>query len=311
MKKYYFGSLVVVLVGFILAVVGAMNGGIKQVGLMQNSLLSRAIIFSDDKQVYTKNLASFKKIKVDTQTADLVIKPGDNYHVKVTDTPNYAITTKVDNNQLVIKEKQRANMMISWGPSHTKVEITVPNQKALKELTGTAQTSKLTLTNLKMDKLDLQQDAGRITLQNVQFSHNFKLHADESRMNLHNSQLQNVQVLADELNLTADNTMLSDSSMTSSDSNLKLTKSSLANSMVKASELNITTKNCKLTGDNVWHADVGKLKLATMNSPLVYSVDQARINYFGQHKRSLKQSAHSVDKLQVKIEDPSTTVDIS
>ncbi len=115
----------------------------------------------------TTKLDVFTKIDMDLNTTDVKITNGDDYAITV-EAANKDIlpTYSVDNGTLELSQEQNNNIFGLHDNSCT-LEITVPKDAEIKEITGEVTVGDINIEETQADTIDLTADVGGINLYKV------------------------------------------------------------------------------------------------------------------------------------------------
>lgn len=181
MKRFYQIGAAILIIGLALLFVGKMNDGNQSFGIF------RAVVsghdnhddhddYDDDHddddddddwsynqkiETVSNKVAKFSKIKLDVYHTDVQISLGEKYKVTVSGPNAKKISTSVSTKELTISDH---NKNFSGRKAPHKVEITVPNRKTLKKLTGTCSENDLFLHGLTIPYINLKFVDGDIRI---------------------------------------------------------------------------------------------------------------------------------------------------
>lgn len=220
MKKYYFISGSVLLMGALLCLLGYCHQGFKAIA--STSSTSPLLVLSDNPHNYSIK-KSFSRADIDVQDIEVEIRLGSQYQVQVQSQQLLTVTVKQDKLQIKQLENnfpqtfQINNYKKSLGQSRPRLLITLPSKAALKSLNITAQ-APVTISDLIMQQLHVSGEKSALFLQQTQIKQQATFNADansiyfnncqvynlistahSSRLTIKQSQLQTMQLQADKL----------------------------------------------------------------------------------------------------------------
>ncbi|WEV50716.1 DUF4097 family beta strand repeat-containing protein [Lactobacillus sp. ESL0731] len=224
----------------------------------------------------------FTKVKVDVDVADVSIRQGKKYQVKISDNQKSRITTNVKNSELVVTQHGQLHNhffnigSISINGKHLtakyRVEITVPDKNSLTKIAAQTSTSDLELNNLQLQKIVVDSDTGDIDFNRIT-ANECKLSSDTGDIEIDASQLKNVIGDTD------------------------------------TGDVDISTS--RLLGNNSFSLDTGDFTLDDATKKMTYhlSVDTGDIEYFGDDVDDHLIKNYSGSKATLKVD--SSTGDIT
>jgi len=113
---------------------------------------------------FTETYKDVQKINLDTASANIEIKIGDEFKVEI-DTKN-KVTSRLNNGELKVEEKQRW----FWNTKFSgNITIYVPENIILKDLDLNTGAGKITIDNIKSEKCNIEHGAGLLKMSNSNF----------------------------------------------------------------------------------------------------------------------------------------------
>ncbi|MEH6944318.1 DUF4097 family beta strand repeat-containing protein [Bacillus sp. JJ722] len=173
----------IIVVGIVLAVIGYMSGAVFTVVTTKDGL---KVIDWKEIEVETQSLDAFSDIDANLTDTDIKIIPSNDYKIKISKHKELdkEFTYKVDNNKLIIESKGLLesnkgliNITIGGIPQ-TKIEIYVPQDTTLKNVTvdnkfGDTHLDGLNSDTLKLDSQDADLSFKDINTNSFEIKNNF------------------------------------------------------------------------------------------------------------------------------------------
>lgn len=165
--KIILASLVVLLVGVVLSLVGLVKGG--QTAIEFNGFhISLGSVYGKNQEVTKEKLAMFSNLDVKAEIATIEVIEGDDYGLEfVGDGSTLKYEQEGDKLKIVQKSRNVFGINIGIQKEDIKLVLTVPKETKLGNVKVEMGVGSLEIRNIKCDNLELDLGVGETILKNI------------------------------------------------------------------------------------------------------------------------------------------------
>ncbi|MCR4716433.1 MAG: DUF4097 domain-containing protein [Lachnospiraceae bacterium] len=201
-------------------------------------------------------------ISLDLDAADISIKYGDSIKVDYNMPENNVPDISLDNGELTIKDKPEKNRWIMFGFNSNpvrNVDITIPSNTNLDNLSIVTDAGKINLDGLTGKTAKITSDAGDINFSNITLD-SINIESDAGKVNIDKSKLNNFVIDVDAGDVNVNDSEFNSFNIQADAGDIGLSNSTINSFTAESDAGNVEAEDCTINGGSV-KTDFGNIEL--------------------------------------------------
>lgn len=309
MRKYFVTGFYLIIIGGILLLGGFLTGA------------NRSVVWDHGFKVAkyvneTYPLSDFKNVYVETRDANVSIRLGDRYKIKVDGDKSQVPTYKVKGDTLTVTGSQKKGRIGADVFGNNHVTITIPMNKTLDNVnlriaSGIIRINDVTINNLVKSAKDLDYDSS-LYLDNVTVNDAKKMNFYNAVFTLKNSKINDMTLLASShTNINAANTTITKANLSLDQTDLNIKKSNIDSMQTMGNHSVVTVGDSTLMNNNkfrLYGSSKFTGKTLTVDG-MRLSIDKGVVRYFDKsYGQSFENKTDAANLLDVKVDKGSIAI---
>lgn len=302
MKKYYVITSIVLFVGVILTVCGALMGGVRSISFDNG----RPQVADSRQHRKEQTVKKFKNLYINTNRADVEIKQGNEYRVKQNVIGKKFATIGQESENLTIDEdaKTKFNVGINLSFPDPKIEITIPYDEKINVIKVNSEDGHIKVNDIEASEMRLNGNTSDFEIRGVKVSKQTELKTANGEISFKNSQLNKLNSFVNSGDIEVENTTIADvSELSTTNGDISVKTTELSDSSIKTTSGDVELERVNMKKNNRISTTNGDIDIEEINNiGFIYQSrsSASKLDYYDrEYSKSFEKNPNSTDILRI------------